>query len=494
MGQAASSFEPRYARAWANLEAMTTEQSRLSAVDMLLGSPEYINAAKRAGIYADLLAWSSAKRRGQHYAWPRPYAAQAAPAAAAPRPVAPRPAAPPQHTITHMPPARPLAAGMPPAPAITRAPPRYAPPPTLHVSEPPRRQYASEPVGNTELTKIPPPKRALDHLTECYMLLELDDSKPLTHETLRKAYKMAAIRAHPDKGGSAEVFDSVNRAFLYIEEVLNKLLPKSSGEKADPRFTMTVTPESALRSRGDYVPGSAPAGGAAPPGSLTIEDAPPQIALNPKKLDMALFNKLFEENKLVDPDTDGYGDWLKSNEGRNDMVGGGVAGKVSADTFNRVFADSARKATNAREEELTRYKPPSDLVLSPGFGTTIGGGRPEQYTKSTGSMSDGGGLAYTDLKYAYGEGSTFSQDAGPAELLNMPKDAPLPGRARSMKEAERDYGSAPSDMTPEQAAAVRAFEAARAAQEQQRQQRAAARDVDIETQHSRLKNRLLIRE
>jgi hypothetical protein len=484
MGQAASNFEPRYVRAWANLEAMSTEQSRLSAVDMLLGSPEYINAAKRAGIYADLLAWSAAKRRGQHYAWPRPYAPPTAPVAPVPRPMAPRP---PQNTIAYMPAPRPLAVDMPPAPAITRAPPRFPPPPPTATAQP------QKPVGSTELTKIPPPKRALDFLTECYMLLELDDSKPLTHETLRKAYKVAATRAHPDKGGSAEMFDNVNRAYLYIEEVLNKLLPKSPGEKGDPRFTMAVSPESAIRARGDYVPGATPNGGAAPPGSLTIEDAPPQIALNPKKLDMALFNKLFEENKLVDPDTDGYGDWMKSNEGRNDMAAGG-AGKVSKDSFNRVFADSARKATGARDEELTRYKPPSDLVLSPGFGTTIGGGRPEQYTKSTGSMSDGGGLAYTDLKYAFGEGSTFSQDAGPAELLNMPKEAPLPGRARSMKEAERDYGSAPSDMTPEQAAAVRAFEAARAAQEQQRQQRAAARDVDIEAQHTRLKNRLMIRE
>lgn len=480
MGQGISSFEPRYARAWANIEAMSTEQSRLQAVEMLLGSPEYINAAKHAGIYADLLAWSAAKRRGQHYAWPRPYA----PPQATPRPP----------ILTHVS-SRPVPTDMLPAPTITRAPPRHAPPQTLHISEPshihPTNTRTVRTVGSTELAKIPPPKRALDYLTECYHLLGLDDSKPLTHEALRAAYKRAAVKSHPDKGGNPESFDQVNRAFLYIEEVLNKLLPKSSADKADPRFTMTVSPESALRARGDYVPGSNPVGGAAPSGALAIEDAP-QIALNPKKLDMALFNKLFDENKLVDPDSDGYGDWLKSNEGRND--GATNMGKVSADTFNRVFADNARKTTGTRDEELTRYKPPADLVLSPGFGTTIGGGRPDQYTKATGSMSDGSGLAYTDLKYAYGEGSTFSQDAGPAELLNMPKEAPLPGRARTMKEAERDYGSTPSDMTPEQAAAVRAFDAARATAEQQRQRRAAARDVDIDAQHTRLKNRLLIRE
>jgi hypothetical protein len=485
MGQTASSYDPRFVRAWGTLEAMTTDKARLDALEMLLGSPEYINAAKRAGIYADLLAWSAAKRRGQHFAWPRPYLAGMPAPAAAPRPTMmappPRPVGP-----TFTPPPigggapRPVMTALPPAPAITKAPAHYAPPPA---SEPPRHHV-------TDLARIPPPKRALDVLTESYMLLGLDDSKPLTHEALRGAYKKAAIRAHPDKGGSPEAFDNVNRAFLYIEEVLNKLLPKSPTDKADPRFTMTVSPEAALRARGDYVPGSAPVGGAAPPGTLVIEDAP-QIALNPKKLDMALFNKLFEENKLVDPDADGYGDWMKSSAGRND--GTASMGKVSKDTFNRVFEESSRRAAGA-VEDLTQYRPPSDLVLSPGFGTTIGGGRPEQYTKALGTMLDGPGLAYTDLQHAYGAGSTFSQEVGNPELLNLPKEAPLPGRARTMAEAERDYGSAPAAMTAEQAAAVRAFDAAREAAERQRQQRAAARDVDIETQHSRMKNRLMIRE
>lgn len=483
-----SSHDPRFARAWKTLEEMSTDQARLQALDMLLGSQEYVNAAKHAGIYADLLAWSAAKRRGQHYSWPRPYPAST------PLPVAARPPAPPQpqpapphNSVVYGTRPPPMTTPLP-APTLTRAPSQYAPPPQQ------AQQYAPSPSvhtarapANTEIAKIPPPKRALDHLTECYMLLELDDSKPLTHTALRAAYKKAAIKTHPDKGGSPELFDAVNRAFLYIEEVLNKLLPKSPGEAADPRFTVTVNPEAALRARGDYVPGSSPA---APPGTPAIEDAP-QIALNPKKLDMALFNKLFEEHKLVDPDADGYGDWMKSNEGRRDGTG---MGKVSKDTFNRVFAEGARQATAGRKEELMAYKPPSDLVLSPGFGTTIGGARPDQYTKATGSMSDGRGLAYTDLMHAYGDGSTFSQDVGNPELLNLPKEAPLPGRARSMAEAEREYGGTPAAMTAEQAAAVRAFEAAREAAERQRQQRAAARDVDIESQHSRLKNRLMIRE
>lgn len=471
MGQAASSYDPRFVRAWGTLEAMTTDKARLDALDMLLGSPEYIAAAKRVGIYADLLAWSAAKRRGQHYAWPRPYAAPP-PLLAAPPPLA--------RTVT---------TSMPSAPAITRAPAHHAPPSNYVETHTPRLTAAAVPKGGHELARIPAPKRALDFLTECYMLLGLDDSEPLTHEALRSAYKRKAVKAHPDRGGSKEMFDQVHRAYSYIEEVLNKLLPKSPSDKADPRFTMTVSPEEALRARGGYVPGATPAGGAAPTGSLTIEDAP-QIALNPKKLDMALFNKLFDENKLVDPDTDGYGDWMKSADGRNDSS----IGKVGKAGFNNAFTEAARRAAVAPAEELSKYRPPADLVLSPGFGTTIGSGRPEQYTKSLGTMLDGPGLAYTDLMHAYGSGSTFSQDVGNPELLNLPKEAPLPGRARSMADAEREYGGTPGAMTPEQSAAVRSFEMARQQAEAQRQQRAAARDVDIESQHARLKSRMMIRE
>jgi hypothetical protein len=313
-------------------------------------------------------------------------------------------------------------------------------------------------------------------------LLGIDDTKPLTHETLKTAYKRAAMKAHPDKGGKAEDFDAVNRAFLYLEEVLNKLLPKTAMEGADPRFTMKVTPETALRARGAT---AATVGSVVEP-AMRIEDAP-QIALNPKKLDMTLFNKLFEENRLPDPDADGYGDWLKSSTGRNDMATG--VRNVSKDTFNRVFEETARKATGSA---AAVNRAPEDLVLSPGFGTMIGAEK-AQFTKATGSMSDGRGLAYTDLMHAYGDGATFSQDVADTGMLGFAKEAALPGRAATMEPAEREYGTAPAAMTPEQAAAVAAFERARDLSEIQRQQRVAARDVDAEAAHNRLKGRLLIK-
>ena len=462
MGQAASAHDARHVRIWDNLNSLSSDGARLQMLNVLLSDQEYINSAKRAGIYADLLGWRAAVQRGEFYQWPRPYAPQAPPA-------------------MHRPP-QVQASSLPPSPAMTRVPAKHAPQPaaaapTLRITDEPRQR----PVGSTALARIPPPKRALDYLHECYNILGLDDSKPLSHEVLRTAYKRAAIKVHPDKGGTPEEFDAVNRAFTYVQEVLSKLIPKGATDGDDPRFKMSVSPESALKARGDYVPGSVEP---APAGSLRIEDAPP-IALNPKKLDMNLFNKLFEENKLPDPDKDdGYGDWLKSQDGRASSVEV-MRGKYNKDMFNKMFEEEARGQRSAPKDALSKYKPPSDLTLAPGFGTELGSGRPDQYTKSLGSMSGGAGLAYTDLKHAYGEGSTFSQEVA---------DVDLEGRPKTLEQAKRMYGEAPKPMSADEAAAVAAFDRARVAAEEQRRQRLAARDVDSETAYNRLKGRLMIQQ
>lgn len=335
----------------------------------------------------------------------------------------------------------------------------YAPWPTLQQQQ-------------QQLARIPPPKRALDTLHEAYQILELDDSKPLTHEALRAAYRKAGFKTHPDRGGSAEAFDNVSRAHEYLQQVLDKLLPKTATDGKDVRFTMPVNKETALAAR-------------APKGTIQIQDEPerPPIALNPKKLDMNVFNKLFEENKLPDPDNDdGYGDWLKTQDARelSSTTQAKLRGKYNKDMFNKTFEEEAKRTT-ANTNSLSKYAPPSELVLSPHMGTEIGAGRPSQYT----NPSSAHGIPYTDLKHAYGDGSTFSQEIASVDTS---------GRPKSFEEAKREYDSAPKAMSAEEAAAVKAVEAARAQAELQRQRRAAARDVDAGTIHERLQRRLMIQE
>lgn len=423
MGAALSTIEPRYANIWHKLSSIESTASRLQMVDTLLAGPEYVAIAKHTGIYSDLLQWVAAQRRGTYYPWPSGVQQQA---------------------------------------------PRQTQAPTLRITDTHQQQTSQA------LARIPPPKRALDVLHESYRILEINDSKPLSHEALRAYYKKAAMKAHPDKGGSPQAFDDVTRAFLYLQEVLEKLIPKTAQDGSDPRFTAPVNPEAALKARG--ITKVAPATAGTP----QLEDRPP-VALNPKKLDMTVFNKLFEENKLPDPDKDdGYGDWLKSQETTGIQANAGTRGKYNADVFNKTFEDEARKLASNANDALSKYKPPSELTLAPHFGTELGGGRPEQYTKAP---SGHGGIGYTDLKYAYGEGATFSQGVAGVSM---------DGRPKNLEEAKREYGSAPTPLSAQESAAVAAFERAKADAELKRQQRIAARDVDTEQAHARIKSRLMI--
>ena len=420
MGAGQSSIDPRYVRIWSNLSTIGSIHTRIQMLETLLAGPEYIQVAKQAGVYVGLLQWIAANKRGEYIEWPR-----------------------------------------------------------IPTQEEPQSTVA----------KLPPQKRALDILNESYEVLGIDDSKPLTHDTLKLAYKRAAIIAHPDKGGSSEDFDKITKAYLYIKDILSKLIPKTAQDGSDPRFTAPVTKEAALQARGVMPGGQTNQIVVGQPQTNTtkvapkkkVEDGPP-IALNPKKLDMNVFNKLFEENKLPDPEKDdGYGDWIRSNNiqnvaGLSESSQRTLRAKFNSDVFHKTFEDESKKLAN-QDSSVSKYRLPSELILNPEFGAELGAGRPDQYTKPPVA----GGIGYTDLKFAYGEGSTFSQEV---------RDVSMEGRPKTLEQAKREYGSAPRTFTGEESAAAKAFEIAKEKAEELRLRRLAARDVDAEQAHVRLQRRL----
>lgn len=451
------SVEPRYSRIWQNLTEMQSDEARLRTLDTLLVGQEFVNMAKRTGVYAPVLAYIAAQRRGEFAVWPggglRPNQPQGG----------------------HAPPSTPFQGGHPSAGA-----PRLANrEPTLQIHDAPRRS------GSTVLATVPPPKRALDVLHESYYMLGLDDSQPLTHEVLKSAYKRAAIKAHPDKGGNPELFDKVTRAYTYLDEVLQKLIPKTAKDGTDARFHAPVTLAHAKELRQAAGLGADRGAARAPVNANVLEledEAVAPIALNPKNLNMTTFNKLFEENRLPDPDgDDGYGDWLKKQEHVEVKTYDNLRQKFNSDVFHKTFAEETRsRSAAAAETSVSKYRAPSELILAPSFGVELGAERPAQYTKAPNAQ----GIGYTDLKFAYGQGSTFSQEVA---------DVSTDGRPSNLEDAKREYGTAPRALSMDEAAAVAAFDRAKQVAEEDRQRRMAARDVDAETAHNRLQKRLLVR-
>jgi hypothetical protein len=318
----------------------------------------------------------------------------------------------------------------------------------------------------------------MDYLHEAYEVLGLDDSAPLTLEALKVAYKKSALRAHPDKGGNPALFDAVSRAYTYIEEILNKLIPRAAGRATDT--PVTIEQANAHRSL-PVRPISTPFGHEdAPSGTLQVEDKAP-VSLNAKNLNMTVFNKLFDEHRLPDPDRDdGYGDWLKASgeaEPRTHKAAEALRGKFNADKFRSVFQEEIAAKPRAADVAMQKYRTPEALALRASGATEIGGGRPAHYTKHMGSD----GLAYTDLKYAYSDGSTFSQEVADA-----------PTTAKSYHELEAERAGAPRELSAEEHAAVAAVQAAQQRAELERQRRLAAGDTNAERAYERLKGRLAI--
>jgi hypothetical protein len=414
-----TSVDPRHARIWNNVSSLQSDDARIRMLEAAFSSQEYITAAKRAGVYANLLQWMAAYRRGERTVWPG--------------------SSPMRFTTTQ----QPQGFG--------------ATDPRIPQMNAPRKE-----VKEHTLATVPPPKRALDTLHESYRVLDLDDTKPLTHEFLRSAYKRAATRAHPDRGGSPTAFDEVTRAYLYLEEVLNKLIPKH----VERMEQIPVTQEAALKAR------------EAPLFSREAQAVPegPPVSLNPKNLNMTVFNQLFEQNRLPDPDQDGYGDWLKTNQSSSQQSNDSLRAKFNADVFNKTFVDGAKNTNGQGQgQALAKYQHPDAITHS--AGVELGRDRPAQYTSALGSRT-----AYTDLKYAYGDGSTFSQEvAGAATSSN-----------KTFDQMKRERESAPVALSAEEFAAVQALDAQKKRAEEERLRRLAAQDVDAESVHARLKQRLMI--
>jgi curved DNA-binding protein CbpA len=282
-------------------------------------------------------------------------------------------------------------------------------------------------------------EKALNYFQSCLQVLGLEEEVALTEQALKKAYKQAAMKAHPDKGGSEEEFEAVTRAHAYLGEVLRRI---NGGRKAEGKMEAP----SALQDNRKQE-------------SKAWEMTAEPVTLNPKKLDMNLFNKMFEQTRIPDPDDEGYGDWLKSAA---DPAGSTqkFSGKFNRDVFNQAFEEDARRrgATAAGTELAVRQ--PEALTLAPTAGVELGRDRPQTYTAAANAN-----LKFTDLRSAYTDENT---------LTNQIVDVKV--EKRDFGKYSAQWKQAPAPLADHEMAAVQAAE--KAAEEREKQRRLRAADED----------------
>jgi hypothetical protein len=304
---------------------------------------------------------------------------------------------------------------------------------------------------------VSPAAKALDYFQEALALLGIpEDEEDLTHEKIRAAFLRVSRRAHPDKGGSKERFEELQRAYKYVGRILDRIKPRTT-EAEREKLTAPVSIDHARARREAEAP-----------------RAP--VKLSSKKLDMSTFNRLFEENRLPDPQRDaGYGDWMTAQGGDDSIAADPrLKGKFNQTNFEAVFRERALRQT-AGTEIIKRLEP--DAIISHG-GTELGADA-RNFTAAFGSDTQ-----FTDLKEAYTSGSTVFQEVADVRVVER--------SARSVEDAKRLRETEMARVDPDESARIAAAAAALERREAERRRRAAAADVAGEAWSEQMRRRLLV--
>ena len=399
------SLNPAHARIYQNLLNIQSVRTRYEMIQTLLAGQEYVQSFRQAGIYSHMLQYCSKVQRGENPG------------------VLPYEQSQQQQSYSL----------------------------TIQQSH---SQNHRQPLDR--LTKNNSNEKALGYFQICLQVLGLEEEVALTEQELKKAYKKAAMKAHPDKGGSEKAFEGVTRAYAYLSEILKRI----QGGRAGPLKEVQAPTLLQTERKKD---------------AEIFKQVEP-VRLNPNKLDLSAFNQMFEQTRVPDPDEDGYGDWLKNASG-SDTKSQTFSGKFNRDVFNSMFEKEATSVRDTRQSHALSVVSPQALLLAPNYGVELGRDRPTDYTAAANSSV---GLKFTDLKSAYTTESTFS---GQVADVHVDK--------RDFNSYQENRKRAPDPLRNEEVEALAAMEKEQEEREKRRQLRAAQEHMNANDYHERMK-RLVI--
>jgi curved DNA-binding protein CbpA len=380
----AAQIPEAHVRIYRNILQIQSPQTRLQMLETVLSGPEYVASIKQAGLYGPVLSYISAIRRGDPAILPGEQSRAT------------------QQQVQNYSEGRPQNV--------------FTQPARVGGQQNQVIHHSGDPGAHT---------KAITFFSQCLQILGLEEEVALNEEALKAAYKKASLRAHPDKGGSEKAFDEVTRAYAYLGEILRRV----RGGRSE---MVNVTEESPARLA------------AAREDKSEAWKLNEPVKLNPKSLNIDVFNKVFEETRLPDPDGDGYGDWLKdpSSQGSPGQQNK-FNGKFNRSVFNEAFEGEIKSRAMNQSSRAVAMRQPQALVMAPSMGIELGRERPEDFTGANLN-----GLKYTDLRKAYTDESTFSHQVADVQVSSKSFDvatserkaAPRPLSAEeleSVQEGER---------------------------------------------------------
>lgn len=413
MGNNQSAIDPVHLRIYSNILKIQEPQKRIQIINTCFASIEYVNSAKRGGVYSYLLNYVAIVTSGgkppilpgeQQYQSQTSHQDQSIPRAL-------------QGSFS-------LTAISPHHPSVQN----------------PSQAYTQQIISRSDSTpswKVitdTPKQKAMTYFASCLEVLGIQEEVALTEESLKSHYKKMALKAHPDKGGSEEYFEAVTRAYAYLSEILKHM--KGGRKEVNGRVDTPVSVSSARDSEADKWKHAEP------------------VRLNAKNLDMNAFNRLFEQTHIPDPDSDGYGDWLKGNDSRTS--GPKFSGEFNRDVFNRMFEDEARKNQMSSNSVIV-HPGQMALTLNPTSGVSFVGEKSESYTAAPNSK-----FQFTDLRGAYTTETTISDKVSNIEV-----------KERKFEQYRAAREKAPDPFTQSELHSIQEFENRQKQQDEMRERRRA---------------------
>ena len=430
-GVSLDAFDPAHVRIYSNVLQLKNPHLRVQMIQTCLAGPEYIQTAKRAGIYSYLLNFISTVQSGntppplpgeqsqQQIQTQQQQQSQSQQQQAVPR------------TLMNQ----------------FQNPVVY-PKPGTQV-----QQYQEKPTSSWNQVAQSSQQKMVSYFSSCLEVLGIQEEVALTEESLKKAYKRASLKAHPDKGGSEDQFEAITRAFAYLTEILKRIQGGRTGALKEVEAPSALTSGRKEESK-------------------AWQHLEP-VKLNPKNLDMNAFNQMFEKTHMTDPDHDGYGDWLKDE--MTDKASPKFSGKFNRDVFNQMFDEEAKKQGSKRGQNQVIHPSAMALTLAPSMGLELGRERPDSFTPAPNSKE-----RFTDLKDAYSRESTISDKVSNVRM-----------ETRSLDVYRTSREKAPEPMSHQEQEALAQAEKEIAQRETHRQRRAAGQGVMEQQYFDRMKQLVL---
>lgn len=209
----------------------------------------------------------------------------------------------------------------------------------------------------------------------------LNISKDYDLYTLKKAYLKAAMKCHPDRGGSPEKFQQLSIAYALLTD---KLKNKENSHLHDE-----------LRDSSKQF--------------MNTQENTPMTNVNmSEKFDIDVFNKIYQENRIQEAYDDGYGNWMNKNPVEEVSQTKLFQNGFNKDLFNATFEDYKKKqAEKMKSEQVVEYQTPESQLLMKNKDALVVLGQ-GKITDFSGTSDN---LQFTDYKKAYTDGTLINVDA-----------------------------------------------------------------------------------